>query len=72
MRIIRYGDQIEETEMICNYCKSKLAYTKYDISTKWNDWERTGLESSRRGGYKYVECPACKHKNIIENLIQEY
>lgn len=72
MRIIKYGDQIEETEIVCNYCKSKLAYTKYDINTKWDNCERIGLESSRRARYKYIECPVCKHRKIVENLIQEY
>lgn len=72
MRIIKPRKPSEEKRIICNKCKSELAYVKKDIHTYWSKWTRIGVESSERIGYEYIDCPICHHVIKIRDLIDKY
>lgn len=70
MRIIK--NNLEETEQVCNKCESIFGYTKLDINTKNGEWYRTGMESSSRSCERYVICPVCDNRIILETFVDEY
>ena len=72
MRIIYDRPPVEEKEVKCNNCKSKLGYVKQDVTVNDENWERTGMETSIRTIVKYIECPICHNHIILEKKIDEF
>lgn len=70
MRIIK--NNLEEIEHTCNKCESIFGYTKSDIDIETGAWYRTGVESSERNCERYVICPVCGNKIILEIFVEEF
>lgn len=51
MRIIEIGKNVQETQMVCPCCESKIAYTKGDIVDNV---------------FEYIQCPVCSSLIAIE------
>lgn len=81
MRIIKSRKPLKEKRTICNQCESELAYVEKDIHTYLGNmfhkhtnlnWNRAGVESSIRIGYKYINCPICHNIMKIKPLVEQF
>ena len=70
MRVIKRGT-LAEVEHTCPTCGTTFAYNKCDVTTQYDDWVRTGAESSARWVTETVICPVC-YKQIQVKKYKDY